>query len=102
MEIHWELDDVEPAARDATERRLRELAREYEDLIDVRIAISPRYATRCAEREVRITSLVRRGQITVEHVCRELTSGLRFALEATERELRSLCERAGRRRSAAL
>ncbi len=102
IEIYWELDDVEPDARALVERRLRSLARECQDLIDVRIAISPRYAPRSRQREVRITSLARRGQITAAHVCQELARGLHYALDATERELRSLADRGGRRSPAAL
>jgi ribosome-associated translation inhibitor RaiA len=101
MEIHWELDEVEPSARLAVERQLRALAREHADLIDVRIAVAPRDAPRCVQREVRITSLARSGQITVALACHELAQGLKLAIEATERELRGLRERMGRRPSAA-
>jgi ribosome-associated translation inhibitor RaiA len=101
MQIHWELDDVDPDARAAVKRRLRRLGRIHADLIDVRIAVSPRYAPGRTQREVRITSLARRGQITAAHACLELARGLQYALDATERELRSLRDRVRHRRSTA-
>ena len=87
MEIHWShFDQLEDADRELVERRLLELAREYPDLIDVQIVVSPS-AGRRAMREVRMTSLARGRQIVAAHEGEDVRLSLKYLLEAIDREL---------------
>ena len=63
MEIHWNhLENLTPVERSAIEERLRKLAAEHDDLIDVRIVGRSTRHHRHGAQEVRIACLARGKQ----------------------------------------
>jgi cold shock CspA family protein/ribosome-associated translation inhibitor RaiA len=94
------MDEVEPAARDAIERRLQELASRQDDLIDVRITGRETGHHRHGAREVRITCMARGRELVAARTRDETGLALDEALDVFERELRRLRERRLARRTA--
>lgn len=94
MEIRWDhLDEVPSQHRDAIDARIRELAREQGDLIDVRIAGKSTGHHRHGEREVHITCQARGADIVAKRTRDDTALALDEAVEAFEREVRELRRR---------
>jgi ribosome-associated translation inhibitor RaiA len=95
LEIHWvNADPIEPAQREAVEKRLAELAEGHRDLIDVRIAARPNGHHRHGNQEVRITCQARGKEIVAARTCPDLGLALHEAFDAFVREVRKFRDRA--------
>lgn len=88
MEFHWHHPDVfRQEDRLAAEKRIRELARDRTDLIDVRIAARPTEHHRHGGHEVRITCEARGKEIVAARTRPDAGGALNEALDAFEREV---------------
>ena len=100
MEIHWDqIEEIQPRQREAIEARIRELASEHDDLIDVRIVARGTRHHRHGGREVGITCLARGKEIVAKRTREDFVLALDEALDAFEREVRKLRARRLDRRS---
>jgi ribosomal subunit interface protein len=88
MELHWHHPELFRAQdRAQTEQRLRELARDHDDLIDVRISARPSTHHRHGDQEVHIICEVRGKEIVAARTRADLGLALNEALDAFEREV---------------
>jgi ribosomal subunit interface protein len=100
MEIHWRhVEGLDDEQRSSVEDRLRSLAADHTDLIDVRIAARPTRHHRHGGQEVRITAQARGTEIVSARTRPDLALALHDALDTFERELRRLRERRRARRT---
>ncbi|MDJ0867411.1 MAG: cold shock domain-containing protein [Myxococcota bacterium] len=100
MEIHWrDMQDIEPAERDAIEARLRGLAEGHSDLIDVRISGRRTGHHRHGDQEVRITCQARGKELVAARTRADLGLALNEVIDAFEREVRRLRDRRTDRRA---
>jgi CspA family cold shock protein len=91
MEIHWtHMGEVDPGLRADAERRLRALAADHTDLIDLRITGAETRHHRHGAREVRIRCQARGRELVVTRQRDELGLALNEALDAFEREVHRL------------
>lgn len=99
MQIDWvDCDMLRADVRDAAEERIRALAEGRTDLIDVRITARTTGHHRLGNQEIRITAGVRDGEIVAARTREEAGLALNEALDAFEREVRTLRgKRRGRR-----
>ena len=94
MQIQWtHCESLSERQREAVELRIRALAEERDDLLDVRIVARLTNHHRLGGREVRITSLVRGREIVASVERPELGLALCEALDDFEREVRRRRER---------
>jgi cold shock CspA family protein/ribosome-associated translation inhibitor RaiA len=94
VEIHWDRTEGLPeAARAAAEERLRGLAREHGDLIDLRIKASETRHHRRGGKEIRVSGRAWRNEIVASRTAAGLELALAEALDVFERELRRLRDR---------
>ena len=94
MQIHWtNFDSVDPAQRDAVERRIASLADEKGDLIDVRLVARETNHHRFGGREVRIVCQARGAEIVAGCERAELGRALDEAVDDFEREVRRIRDR---------
>ena len=101
MEIHWRnMDEIDPARREAIETRLRSLADGHSDLIDLWITGSRSGHHRHGEREVRLRCQARGREIVAARTRPDLGQSLDEVIDAFEREVRKLRDRRGDRRGA--
>jgi CspA family cold shock protein len=99
MEIHWtHLDEIPERQRLACEERLRALAEERSELIQVRIVGRQSRHHRHGEREVTIASKIRGREIVATRQRPDLGEALDLALDVFEREVHRLHERSTDRR----
>jgi len=101
-EIHWRnFQHLEPEERSAIEGRLRALAAERDDLLDVRIAGQSTEHHRHGAREARIAARLRGKEIVASRSAPDDRLALDAAVDAFEREVRKRREiRDARPRSA--
>ena len=100
VQIHWtHMDDIDPALREAAEKRLVELAERRDDVIEVRIVGAKTQHHRHGGREVRIRCLARGQEIVATRERDEAGLALREVLDAFEQELDRLRERRTDRRA---
>jgi CspA family cold shock protein len=99
MQIHWaHMQEIPEAHRDKVEGRLQELAEGHSDLIDVRISGHTSNHHRHGACEVTIVCQARGKDIVASRTRPELQIALDEALEAFERELRTLRDKRSQRR----
>lgn len=99
MQIHWShMQEIEPTQREKVEARLLGLAEGRKDLIDVRITGRSSGHHRHGDREVRIVCLARGKELVAARTREELGLALEEALQAFEREVRTLRDRRAERR----
>jgi cold shock CspA family protein len=99
MEIHWHHPEgFRDGDRQAAEDRIRELARDRADLIDVRIAVRPTGHHRHGGQEVRITCKARGQEIVAARTRPDPGIALNEALDAFEREVWRMRHRRTQRR----
>jgi cold shock CspA family protein/ribosome-associated translation inhibitor RaiA len=100
MEIHWtHMEEIEPHVRAAAEDRVRALAGDHSDLIDVRVTGRHTLHHRLSAREVRITCQARGRELVVVREKDELGAALDAALDVFEREVHRLRRKRRDRRS---
>ena len=104
MEIHWvEPDAFRELDRRHAEERIRKLAGEHTDVIDVRVAARSSGHHRHGGHQVRITCEARGAEIVAARTRPDAGLALNEALDAFEREIRRLrhrrAERSGRARA---
>ena len=88
MEIHWHHPEtLHESDREAAEGRLRELARERTDLIDVRISARLTSHHRHGGQEVRITCKARGTEVVAARTRDDAALALNEALDVFEREI---------------
>jgi cold shock CspA family protein/ribosome-associated translation inhibitor RaiA len=88
MEIHWRhMDEIGPAAREAAEARLRELAGDHGDLMDVRISGRTTGHHRHGGHEARIVCQARGQDLVAARTREDLALSFQEALDAFEREV---------------
>lgn len=88
MEIHWRnADGLRLETREAAEARLRELAGDHTDLIDVRISARPTGHHRHGGQEIRIVCQARGREIVASRAREDLELSFNEALDAFEREV---------------
>jgi cold shock CspA family protein/ribosome-associated translation inhibitor RaiA len=88
MEIHWRhMDELGAEAREAAEARLRELAGDHGDLIDVRISGRTTGHHRHGGQEVRIVCQARGRELVAARAREDLALSFQEALDAFEREV---------------
>ena len=98
MQIHWtNFDSVDPAQRDAVERRITSLADERGDLIDVRLVARETNHHRLGGREIRIVCQARGAEIVASCEGAELGRALDEAVDDFEREVRRIRDRRRKR-----
>jgi ribosome-associated translation inhibitor RaiA len=96
MNLHWvRPEDFGAEQRRIAEMRLEKLAREHDDLVDVRIAARPTEHHRHGGQEVRITCEARRKDIVAARTRADAGLALNEALDAFEREVRRMRDRRG-------
>ena len=101
MEIHWHHPEgFREEDRRAAEDRLRELARDRTDLIDVRISGRPTAHHRHGGQEVRITCEARGREIVATRTRPDAGRALNEALDAFEREVWRMRHRRTQQREA--
>ena len=94
MEIHWtHLSHLDPELREACEERLKRLAQNHSDLIDVRISGDSTRHHRRGGRSVRITCLARGQQIVAARERESLGLALNEVLDDFERAVHELRKR---------
>lgn len=94
MEIHWLHPEIlKDAERRGVEERLRRLAAEGTDLIDIRIRVRRTPHHQHGDQEVVISSLARGAEIVASRTRNDASLALNEALDAFEREVRRLRER---------
>ena len=99
MEIHWHhADGLGAELRAGGEERLRALAQDHSDLIDVRISARTTEHHRHGGREIRIACQARGREIVVARTRADLAQAFQEALDAFEREVRRMRERRTDRR----
>jgi cold shock CspA family protein/ribosome-associated translation inhibitor RaiA len=88
MEIHWHhMQELDPESREAAEARLRDLAGEHGDLIDLRISGRPTGHHRHGGQEVRIVCQARGQELVAARARDDLALSFQEALDAFEREV---------------
>jgi ribosomal subunit interface protein len=98
MEIHWVDPDVfREQDRLAAEERIRKLADEHTDVIDVRVTARPSGHHRHGNQEVRITCEARRAEIVAARTRPDAGLALNEAMDAFEREVRRMRHRRAER-----
>ena len=98
MQIHWHhMGDLSAQRRSHIEARLRQLAAEHDDLIDVRIGGDGGVEDRFRPRRVRIAAQARRKELVAVREADSMGEAVTEVLCAFERELRKLRERRQRR-----
>jgi len=92
MEIHWKnLDEVRPDVRERIEERLRALAGDHGDLIDVRIAAKTTGHHVHGGQEVRIAGQARgKEQVVAARTRADVGQALDEVIDAFEREIRRM------------
>lgn len=99
MQIHWvHMQEIRPEHREKVEGRLRELAEGRNDLIDLRITGHTSNHHRHGGREVTLVCQARGKDLVASRSAPELALALDEALQAFEREVRSLRDRRSERR----
>ena len=99
MEIHWvHAGDLDEEQRQAVEERLRRLARQKGDLMDVRIMVRSSKHHNHGDEEVRLTCDARGREIVVVRARPEAGLALNEAVDVFEREVRRMRERRAIRR----
>jgi len=94
MEIHWLHPEIlEEADRRDAEERLRGLAAEGTDLIDIRVRVKTTLHHQHGAQEVVISALVRGAERVASRTRSDAALALRECLDAFEREIRRLRER---------
>ena len=94
MEIHWRnVDEVHPDTRARVEERLRVLAGEHGDLIDLWITGSRSAHHRHGDQEVRLRCLARGREIVAARTRPDLGQALDEVVDAFEREVWRLRDR---------
>jgi len=88
MEIHWRhTEELGPDVREAAERRLRGLAGEHGDLIDVYVSGRTSGHHRHGGQEVRIVCQARGCELVASRTREDLAVSFQEALDAFEREV---------------
>ena len=88
MELHWHHPETfREQDRALAEERIRDLARDHTDLIDVRISARPTGHHRHGGQEVRITCEARGKEIVAARTRPDLRLALNETLDAFEREI---------------
>jgi ribosomal subunit interface protein len=101
LEIHWvHVEGISEQQRAVTEDRLRRLAGEQDDLIDVRIAGRKSGHHRHGDQEIHIACQARGKEIVASRTRADLGMALDEALDAFEREVHELRRRRRDRREA--
>jgi len=91
MQIHWHhMGDLSARRRGDMEARLRQLASEHDDLIDVRIGGDHSLEDRFRPRRVRIAAQARRKELVAVREAGSVVEAANDVLYAFERELRKL------------
>ncbi len=94
MEIHWVgLADIDEEQRTQVEERLERLARDHNDLIDVRITGHRSDHHRHGDQGVRIVCQARGRELIADKVCDEVGKALHDAMDVFEREVKRLREK---------
>ena len=100
MEIHWvHAGELDERQREAVEARLRRLAGEKRDLIDVRILVRESRHHQHGDAEVRLTCDARGREIVVTRARPEAGRALDEVVDVFEREVRRMRDRRAIRRS---
>ena len=100
MELHWvHPEEFEEREREETERRIRELAGDHTDLIDVRITARASGHHRHGDREVRIVCNARGKELVATRSRPDAGLALHDALAAFEREVWRMRHRRTQRRN---
>src|SRR5688572_6655486 len=100
MEVHWlHPDAYSDAERFSAEARIREIAADQTDLIDVRITTRSTQHHRVGEQEVHIICEARGKQIVAARTRAEAGLALNEALDVFEREVLRMRDRRTERRS---
>jgi cold shock CspA family protein/ribosome-associated translation inhibitor RaiA len=88
MNLHWHHPEMfREQERELAEDRIRELARDHTDLIDVRISARPTHHHRRGGQEVRITCEARGKEIVAARTRPDPGVALNETLDAFEREI---------------
>jgi len=99
MEIHWHgAKSLADAEREAAEERLRALAADRTDLVDLRISVRSTAHHRHGGREVSIACEARGQKIVASRTRPDLRLALNEALDAFEREVWRMRHRRAQRR----
>ena len=100
MQIHWRhVDPIGPEVRERVEERLRELAGDHGDLLDVRIAAKLTGHHNHGGQEVRIAGHAAGKEIVAARTRPDATQALDEALDAFEREVWRMRDRRTKQRS---
>ncbi len=99
MELHWHHPEAfREQDRVLAEERIRELAREHSDLIDVRISARATAHHRHGGQEVRITCVARGKEVVAARTRPDPGRALNETLDAFEREIWRMRHRRTQRR----
>jgi len=99
MEIHWvHAEDLAEVQREAVEQRLRGLAGQKGDLMDVRIVVRSSRHHQQGDDEVRLTCDARGKEIVAVRSAPDAALALNQVVDVFEREVRRLRERRAVRR----
>jgi ribosomal subunit interface protein len=100
MRIHWRNVPVRPEARARIEERLRALAADRDDLIELHISAKGTRHHVHGAREVSVRAQSRGREIVATRSRPDLAQALAEAIDAFERELRRVRERSSQHRDA--
>lgn len=99
MEIHWvHAEDLTEVQREAVEQRLRALAGQKGDLMDVRIVVRSSAHHQHGDDEVRLTCDARGKEIVAVRSAPDAGLALNEVVDVFEREVRRMRERRAVRR----